>query len=215
MQQQVTSTPWRPLEEVATDIVELPACTEARDDYLMTITDTPTKHVTLIPFRKSQSAAKTVAERFLARFACTFGVPERVISDKDPRFKGRFWSTFTKTVGIKNHFTTPRNLAADGQSEVTNRKVLQQLRGQKRWTAVLPLAKFQLNTTPSVSTGYTPFQLLFGREAPCALRLAMEEVVQTPSRSFHEFWERCRRLRALAARRLHVAKRSSDRAHNE
>ena len=56
----------------------------------------------------------------------------------------------------------------DGASERTNKTVIQRIRfaverDQKGWASALPKVRFDIMNTVNNSTGYSPFQLRFGK----------------------------------------------------
>ena len=45
------------------------------------------------------------------------GLPEVIISDRDPRFTGKFWRSLFDLLGTNLQFSTAFHLQTDGQSE--------------------------------------------------------------------------------------------------
>ncbi|GMF30996.1 unnamed protein product [Phytophthora fragariaefolia] len=89
-------------------------------------------------------------------------LPEAVVSDRDPRFTGKFWTSFYAVPGTRLDMSTADHPQTDCQTERVNRVVEDALRSvcaetPKRWSAMLPLVEFALNNALHASTGYTPF----------------------------------------------------------
>ena len=73
-------------------------------------------------------------------------------------------------MGIKNHYSSPAHLQANGQVEVTNRSLLKiiktRLEGEKGvWPEELPSVLWAYRTTARTPIGETPFRLAYGSEA--------------------------------------------------
>jgi transposase InsO family protein len=90
------------------------------------------------------------------------GLPVSIVSDRDPRFTGKFWDAVFKVLGTKLDMSTADHPQTDGQTERVNRVVEDILRSicaetPKRWSAMLPLVEFALNNAVHASTGCTPF----------------------------------------------------------
>ncbi|GMF61372.1 unnamed protein product [Phytophthora fragariaefolia] len=102
------------------------------------------------------------ASLFLDRVSRQHGLPEAVVSDRDPRFTGKFWTSIFAVLGTRLDMSTADHPQTDGQTERVNRVVEDVLRSicaetPKRWSAMLPLVEFALNNAVDASTGYTPF----------------------------------------------------------
>ncbi|GMF52220.1 unnamed protein product [Phytophthora fragariaefolia] len=102
------------------------------------------------------------ASLFLDRVFRQHGLPEAVVSDRDPRFTGNAWTSIFAVLGTRLDMSTADHPQTDGQTERVNRVVEDVLRSicaetPKRWSAMLPLVQFALNNAVHVSTGYTPF----------------------------------------------------------
>jgi hypothetical protein len=73
-------------------------------------------------------------------------------------------------IGTLFHMTLSFHLKADGRSERTNKTFGQVLRlytakQQLRWLEALLAVEFAINSAINVATGFSPFDLLFGRKA--------------------------------------------------
>ena len=71
---------------------------------IMTCVDRFSKMVVLIPLRETD--ARTVAGHFLAEVVSHHGLPETIISDRDPRFQGSFWKELMTSLNTSLSFST-------------------------------------------------------------------------------------------------------------
>ena len=55
---------------------------------------------------------------------CRFRVPHVIISDNGKQFDNPKFRKFCQDLGLKNHYSSPRHLHANGQTEMTNRSLL-------------------------------------------------------------------------------------------
>jgi len=111
-----------------------------------------------------------MAHLFFTHWYCENGLPLEIVSDRDKLFLSRFWKELHKLTGIKLKMSTAYHPETDGASERTNKTVIQCIRfaverDQKGWVQALPTVRFNLMNTINASTGFTPFQLRFGRPA--------------------------------------------------
>uniref|UniRef100_H3H286 Integrase catalytic domain-containing protein n=1 Tax=Phytophthora ramorum TaxID=164328 RepID=H3H286_PHYRM len=105
---------------------------------------------------------KGTAKLFIDRIFRQHGLPESIVSDRDPRFTGKFWSSVFKVLGTRLDMSTTDHPQTDGQTERVNRVVEDVLRSvcaetPERWSTMLPLVEFALNKAVHASTGFTPF----------------------------------------------------------
>ncbi|KAL0312868.1 UNVERIFIED_CONTAM: Gag-Pol polyprotein [Sesamum radiatum] len=101
---------------------------------------------------------------------CRFGIPRILISDNGTQLQGKTIMAWCKELKIQQNFTAVGNPQANGQTEVTNRTILQHLKtrlgGAKgSWVEKLPGVLWAYRTTRRSSTGETPFCLVYGTEA--------------------------------------------------
>ncbi|KAG3107218.1 hypothetical protein PI125_g12926 [Phytophthora idaei] len=81
---------------------------------------------------------------FLDRVFCQHGLPEAIVSDRDPRFTAKFWKSLFQVLGTRLDMYTADHPQTDGQTERVNRAVEDILRSvcaeaPLRWSEVLPL----------------------------------------------------------------------------
>lgn len=154
-----------PLHTLCIDFVEaMPPCKGCNS--LATITDKSTKAVALIPCKKSTTAMEFASLFFNKVYPC-WGVPQKIISDRDRRFVSAFWATLMEKAGTKVALTTAYHPQSDGQSERTNRTIKAMLRllviekPEIPWVEMLPSIELAHNSTPHTTTGFSPYKLLY------------------------------------------------------
>lgn len=129
---------------------------------IMTVTDFTSKRVPLVPSRSTDTALDT-ARKFRDYVYTLYGLPSKIVSDRDPRFTSKFWTELTKLLGISRNVSTAYHPQTDGQAEATNKKVVETLRFitqadyQENWVQHLAMIEFAINNTPLSETGTTPF----------------------------------------------------------
>ena len=97
------------------------------------------------------------------------GVPESIVSDRDPRFVSKFWGALQAALGTRLHFSSAFHPQTDGQSERTIQTMEDMLRScamqfRGSWDKNLSLIKFAYNSFHS-SIGIAPFEALYGRQS--------------------------------------------------
>ena len=157
--------PERKWQQITTDLVtDLPesnGCTA-----IAVFVDRLTKMVHFTPCTKEITAPE-YAKILIDTVLRLHGVPEIIISDRDPRFTSIMWKEFFKILGTNLRYSTAFHPQTDGQSEVTIRVLENFLRPYverhpEKWTDVLPLMEFAANNSVNASTGFSPFYLNFG-----------------------------------------------------
>ena len=154
-----------PFTSIAMDfIVKLP--TSESYNTILTITDTFSKASIFIPCNETVNAEQT-AKLYATYVLPHYGLPHRIISDRDPRFTSVFSRELCRTLGISQNISTAYHPQTDGQSERTNQRLEQYLRifidyNQRNWASLLPLAQYTLNAWPNATTKKTPFELILG-----------------------------------------------------
>ncbi|MCO5592033.1 hypothetical protein L7F22_046027 [Adiantum nelumboides] len=95
------------------------------------------------------------------------GMPETIVSDRDPRFTSLFWKAIWENIDTRLQFSSSFHPQTDGQSEIANSVVLDLLKSyisnqKTQWERYLPLVEFAYNNTIHSSTGKAPFEIVEG-----------------------------------------------------
>ena len=155
-----------PFKIVALDFITKLPSSDGYDS-ILTITDQGcTKMTHFIPCNKTITAEET-AHSFLEVIVRRYGLPDKIISNRDPRFTSRFIRELCRTLGIQQNISSTYHPRTDGQLERNNQWVETYLRfftnhQQNNWVSHLPLAEFAHNNWRNEMTKNTPFFLLMG-----------------------------------------------------
>ncbi|XP_077242412.1 uncharacterized protein LOC143882919 [Tasmannia lanceolata] len=99
-----------------------------------------------------------------------FGIPRTLITDNGKQFDCRNFRKFCSDLKIEQRFTSVAHPQTNGQTEVTNRILLQGIKKRLdekvgRWAEELYHVLWAYRTTSRTPTGESPFNLSFGTEA--------------------------------------------------
>lgn len=102
------------------------------------------------------------------------GMPETIVSDRDPTFLGEVWAEMFRVHGVDLKFSTAYHSQTDGQTEITNRTLETYLRcmtsdAPHTWAKWLPTAEWWYNTTFHSAGNITPFEVVYGQPLPLHL----------------------------------------------
>ena len=129
--------------------------------------------------------AEGYARLFVDNVFRSHGLPSKIISDRDARFTGHFLTAVTKSLGIRQAFSTSFHPQTDGQTERTNRTLEDMLRHyvnpyQNDWDEYLTVVEFAINNSWQTSIQNTPFHLNYGQHPHTPLSLQVEKDVRVP-----------------------------------
>ena len=156
----------QPFSTIALDlIVNLPK--SGGYDLILTITDHDVSKAALFFPCNQTIGGMGVALIFVQQVFPHFGVPWKVISDRDTRFTSEFTKELCRILDINQNISMAYHPQTDGQSERTNQWLEQYLRvycnfQQDNWSDLLPMAQYVHNSWVSHTTRFTPFELLIG-----------------------------------------------------
>ncbi|XP_021766991.1 uncharacterized protein LOC110731437 [Chenopodium quinoa] len=156
----------RPWEDISMDfIVALPR-TQGGKDSIMVVVDRFSKMAHFVPCHKTEDATM-VAKLYFDGVVRFHGIPRTIVSDRDTKFQSHFWKSLWRLMGTKLLFSTSHHPQTDGQTEVVNRVLGSLLRtlvskSTKDWDVKLAHAEFAYNRTPSATTKYSPFEVVYG-----------------------------------------------------
>ena len=156
-----------PLDQVCLDFTKIDPSKTGKENVLV-ITDAFTK---LSLACTPNQTAKTVAKILVEKWFHVYGVPSRIHSDQGRCFDSNIIKALCKMYGVEQSFTSPYNPRGNAFCERFNRTLfglLKTLKSEEKadWPSHLPALVFAYNATAHASTGYQPYQLMFGHRAP-------------------------------------------------
>lgn len=165
-----------PFERIAMDLVG-PLNKSARGhEYILVILDYATRYPEAIPLRNM--ASKTIAKELVHVFT-RVGIPKEILTDQGAPFVSKLMKDLCGLLRIKPIRTSVYHPQTDGLVERFNqtlkamlRKVISQ--DGKEWDLLLPYLMFAVREVPQSSTGFSPFELLYGRQPRGILDIAKE-----------------------------------------
>ena len=166
-----------PFQRVAIDLVgPIKPYSEKGHRYILTIIDVATRFPQAVPMKEITS--EKVAEALLSVFT-SFGFPQEILSDQGPQFNSELMEQFRKLCGSKGVRTSPYHPQANGIIERfhgTLKAMLKKVTNDKPkdWHRFLPALLFACRELPSETTGFSPFELLFGRQVRGPVALLQE-----------------------------------------
>ena len=98
------------------DFVTALPCSPKGNNAVWVGVDRLSKLAHFIPFRVGQST-KLLADKFMREIVRLHGVLVSIVSDRDTRFKSRFWESLQESLGTHLKFSTSYHPETDGQSE--------------------------------------------------------------------------------------------------
>ncbi|KAJ4968297.1 hypothetical protein NE237_014998 [Protea cynaroides] len=147
-------------------------------DAVWVIVDRLTKTAHFLPIRP-QYTLERLAKLYVDNIVRLHGVPESILSDRDPRFTSKFWEGLQKAMGTTLKFSTAFHPQTDGQSERTIQILEDMLRAcvidfKGSWEKKLPLIEFAYNNSYQATVQMSSYEALYGRK--CQTLLFWNEV---------------------------------------
>lgn len=165
-------------------IVQL-AETASGFDAITTWVDRLSRRVHSIPSRRKDTASDC-AKSFFSNIFKLHGLPDNIISYRDPKFTSRFWTELLGLRGVQLRISTSHDPQTGGLSEVMIRMVEHFIRcycalNQKVWDDLLPAAEFSYNSAITEDLGMTSFELGLGCQpkAPADFLRAAEPPIES------------------------------------
>ncbi len=99
-----------------------------------------------------------------------YGLPKKLLSNQGREFESKVIKELSNLLGIKKMHTSPYRPQGDPQPEWFNRTLLNMLRTLEKekkdhWSKHVAALVHAYNATQNDATGYSPYYLMFGREA--------------------------------------------------
>ena len=161
--------PSQPYQSISMDfIVSLPWS----DGYnaIFMVVDCLSKHASFI-LTTTGLDTEGFTDLFVKHIVCKFGLPESIITDRDPRWTMDFWMGIVKVLQTCMSLSSSHHPQHNGQTEVVNKLLTTMLQaftsGRKSdWSKWIHLLEFAYNSAVHSSTSVAPFHPLLGFH-PC------------------------------------------------
>ncbi|KAL0404553.1 UNVERIFIED_CONTAM: Gag-Pol polyprotein [Sesamum radiatum] len=136
--------------------------------FVLVVVDHFTKWIEAEPL--AQITEEVVVKFLWRNLLCRFSIPQKITTDNGTQFQWKKMREWCAKWNIKQVFTSVGNAKANGQTEVSNRIILQNMKtrlGQHKrgWLEELPGVLWAYRTTARTSSEETPFSLVYGSEA--------------------------------------------------
>jgi len=111
--------------------------------------------------------ASTVAQLFMDTIFKLHGIPETIVSDRDPTFTSHFWQELFKLQGNHLNMSSAYHPQTDGQTKIINKCLETYLRcfasaQPVHWVRWIPLAEWWYNTSYHSTSKMTPYEAMYG-----------------------------------------------------
>lgn len=127
--------------------------------------------------------ATTVADAFACKFIAKFGCPRAILSDRGTSFINRIMSKLTKIFKIKQLSSSGYHHQTNGSLERSHQVLADYLKHYLRdyddWDTFLPFAMLSYNVSIHDRTKFSPYHLVFGKEARMPSSHPSAEVLET------------------------------------
>jgi hypothetical protein len=173
-----------PFQRIAMDIVGPLPRSRSGNKYVLVLCDYATRYPEAIPLRSID--ASTIAEELVKMFA-RVGVPGEILTDQGSNFTSQLLAEIYRLLHIKPIKTSPYHPQTDGLVERFNQTLKAMLRKAatdegKDWDKWVPYLLFAYREVPQASTGFSPFELLYGRPVRGPLDI-LKETWESSSKS--------------------------------
>ncbi|MCO5572959.1 hypothetical protein L7F22_026721 [Adiantum nelumboides] len=135
--------PTAPWESIAMDFIFGLPKTSSGNEGIWTIVDRFTKQAHFIPVWK-QITAEQMAKTFLVTMFKYHGMPRSIVSDRDPCMTGLFWRALWQNLHSTLRFSSSYHPQTDGQSEIVNSAVMDDVFEADKFVEDLDLAYQQV-----------------------------------------------------------------------
>lgn len=147
-------------------IVKLPR-SKAGYNTILVCTDNLSKYAITVPLQNE--CAATITNAFFTHVIAKFSCPKAILTDQGPNISGTHAEAFYKAFGIRRFRTSPYHPQTNGQTERFNRTLKASLTNyvynqQQLWSDYLPAVTFAYNISRHSVTGFSPFELVFGKK---------------------------------------------------
>ena len=165
-----------PFARIAMDIVGPLPRSRSGNRYVLVVCDYGTKYPEAVPLKSID--AEAVAEELMVIFS-RVGIPREILTDQGSNFQAQLLRELYCLLHIDALRTSPYHPQSGGLVERFNQTLKGMLRKApyqegKDWDRLIPFLLFAYREVPQESTGFSPFELLYGRDVRGPLDILKE-----------------------------------------
>lgn len=183
-----------PFQRIAIDLVgPIYPCSDRKNRYILTVVDYATRYPEAVALANIDT--KTVAEALFDIYT-RVGFPQEILSDHGSQFTSDLMQEISRLLSIKQITSSVYHPICNGLCERFNGTLKLMLRKMceerpKDWDRYLNALLFAYRETPQSSTGFSPFDLLYGRRVRGPLCILKElwtgEIVEDETKSTYQY----------------------------
>ena len=183
--------PSYPFQRIGMDFQGPYNMSKSKNRYILILTDYFTKWP--LAYATKDMTAQTVAKIITQKVIPMFGTPKIIHTDQGRQFESNLLKELFKLLNIKHTRTSPYHPESDGQAERTFKTIRERLSksitsNSVDWDEYLDQMLFGLRCTINDTTGFTPAELMFGRNIVSPHELLFGFAENTPLLA-HEFYQ--------------------------
>ena len=149
---------------------------ERKSRYILTIIDYATRYPEAVasPGIETERVAEVLVEMF-----SRVGIPDKMLTECGSQFTAEVMKEVSRLLSLKQISTTPYHPICNGLIERFHMTLKQMLRRMcaerpKDWDKYLPALLFAIREVPQESLGFSPFELLYGRNVKGPMAILRE-----------------------------------------
>ena len=166
-----------PFTTVCLDIVgPITPVSDRGNRYILTLICVASRYPDAVALKNIDTA--TVADALMEMYS-RFGIPQRVHTDCGSQFTSEMMREVNRLLTIKSSTTTPYHAMGNGLVENLNKTIKNALKKMtserpRDWDRYLAPLLFALRDVPQASTGFSPFDLIYGRTVRGPMKILRE-----------------------------------------
>ena len=182
--------------------------------YVLTMVDRATRYCFAVPIR--DGSAITIAKAIFSELISKFGLVDYLVSDRGLNFTSPIVQHLCSLLGTKRILTSAYRPSSNGLVESFNgvfKQKLLTLVGEhpETWPQYVDAVLYSLRTTIIDPLGYSPHELLFGREPKLLLEIGSDVLKTHPSTSVRRYMAELRTQLNI----IHAAARKTEEKQKE
>jgi len=204
-------------QRVAFDLIgPLPKTNEGHK-YVLTLVDYATRYPEAIPLK--DISAESVAKAMMSVYS-RMGIPTEILTDQGRQFTAKYLNEVNDLLRIHHLTTTPYHPQCNGLVESFNKTLTTMIRrtchdNPKRWNEYLDPLLFAYREVPQTTTGFSPFELLYGRTVRGPLSVLKEIWNDEGTTEEKTYYQHFMELREKLQETLMTARDEIDKAHTK